>query len=442
MNEQRLTGQSRLTAVRWTAVAAVVALTVGACAAGTTSGPTAANGAPAPSTASTGARTTTQHGMTVAQTLSDEAQLTTIAFDGLAFLTGSLGSDSFFPPGKVADFWGFQYLRDNDPSGMGHNTDFLTRASLAVLSALSTDQRAQLVALAKSQVTQINEYGYDRFTLMSAFRRLLAGSTPAGSPHLDTTAVEEYSASLYAADGEISLQRATVMGAILRGLSTEQRAALDAMVGQGMTAWPVAQEPSDLRRLTGDEKVAVMTYAADLFSWYAGDVDADVYFCPERQGTYFGSFYLKDAKAVGNPGYSIGVNITADMGRAFLAVLTPTQRARITALVSSQRASLLAIVEVRRAIATELCKGIAGSTTDTATVQTLMRRYGALDGAIVARYATAFSAVGRTLTAAQRTKLMELRHRTIGDLSPKGAYLYAQPIPMPKVASTDFLFSH
>ena len=25
-------------------------------------------------------------------------------------------------------------------------------------------------------------------------------------------------------------------------------------------------------------------------SWYAGSVTADVYFCPERQGTYFGSF--------------------------------------------------------------------------------------------------------------------------------------------------------
>jgi hypothetical protein len=41
------------------------------------------------------------------QTLSDQAQLTTIAFDGLSFLTGNLGSDSFFPPGKVADYWGF-----------------------------------------------------------------------------------------------------------------------------------------------------------------------------------------------------------------------------------------------------------------------------------------------------------------------------------------------
>jgi len=46
---------------------------------------------------------------TITETLSDGAQSTTIAFDGLAFFTGSLGADSFFPPGKVADFWGFQF---------------------------------------------------------------------------------------------------------------------------------------------------------------------------------------------------------------------------------------------------------------------------------------------------------------------------------------------
>ena len=76
---------------------------------------------------------TNSGGMNIEVTLSDEAQGTTIAFDGLAFLTGSLGADSFFPPGKVADFWGFQYLRDNDPSQMGHSGNFLTKAANNVL---------------------------------------------------------------------------------------------------------------------------------------------------------------------------------------------------------------------------------------------------------------------------------------------------------------------
>ena len=49
---------------------------------------------------------------TITQAISDEAQRNTIAFDGLAYLTGNLGSQSFLPPGKVADYSGFQCLRD------------------------------------------------------------------------------------------------------------------------------------------------------------------------------------------------------------------------------------------------------------------------------------------------------------------------------------------
>ena len=138
----------------------------------------------------------------IEQAISDRAQETTIAFDALGFLTGTLGSDSFFPPGKVADFWGFQYLRDNDPSEMGHNTDFLTSASLNMLSVLTTDQRAQLIALATTQVQSIQDYGYKRLVLMDAFRRLLEGDLPAGTSALSLDAVKSFSADLYMLDGQ------------------------------------------------------------------------------------------------------------------------------------------------------------------------------------------------------------------------------------------------
>jgi hypothetical protein len=42
----------------------------------------------------------------IAQATSDNAQLHTIAFSGLAFLTGDFGSDTFLPPGKVSDYFG------------------------------------------------------------------------------------------------------------------------------------------------------------------------------------------------------------------------------------------------------------------------------------------------------------------------------------------------
>ena len=40
---------------------------------------------------------------TMEQTISDGAQRTTLAFAGLALITGNIEAQSFFPPGKVAD---------------------------------------------------------------------------------------------------------------------------------------------------------------------------------------------------------------------------------------------------------------------------------------------------------------------------------------------------
>jgi hypothetical protein len=378
---------------------------------------------------------------TIQQTLSDGAQRNTIAFDALAFITGNLGADSFFPPGKVADFWGFQYLRDNDPSQMGHNTDFLTRASFNMLVTLTPDQRGELIALAESQVDAINQYAVMRFVLMDAFRRQLAGDLPAGSSGLDQHAVMAYSADLYYLDGAISYQRAQVMGGLLRELDANQKDYLDAMVGKGMLIWPVVAEPDELRSLDHDVKVAVMTYAGDMFSWYAGSIEADVYFCPERQGTYFGAFYLKDAPAVGNPGYTIPSNLTAEMGDALLKTLSADQAAIITGLVNDQKPALYEIVDRRTDISGLLRQFMGGSTPDQTTVSNLMGHYGELDGEIIYRYATVFAQVAHTLTADQHAQVVKLRTDLLKELSyPTGAYLYAEPIPMPAIPDTDFLF--
>ena len=40
------------------------------------------------------------------------------------------------------------------------------------------------MTLATSQVDEINQYGYNRFVLMEAFRRLLDGDLPAGTSGL------------------------------------------------------------------------------------------------------------------------------------------------------------------------------------------------------------------------------------------------------------------
>jgi hypothetical protein len=377
----------------------------------------------------------------IEQAVSDKAQGMTISFDALAFLTGDLGSDSFFPPGKVADFWGFQYLRDNDPSQMGHAGDFLTSAAMNTLNNLTESQRAELIALAKSQVASINEYGYKRFILMDAFRRLIAGNLPAGTTGLNEDAVKAYSAELYQLDGQISFARAQMMGKILSNLDAGQKAYFENMLGKGMLEWPTAQEPSDIKGLDRDVKVAVMTYAADLYSWYAGSVDADVYFCPERHGTYFGSFYLKDIKAMSDPTYAIPTNMTGDLGDQMLSTLNTDQAKLITGLVDVQKPSLMGIVDTRKKISTELRKFLAGGTADQSTVLNLMQHYGELDGEIIYNLVVNFTEVNQSLTGDQKARLVAMRQELLGDLShPTGAYLYSQPIPMPEIPNTDFLF--
>jgi len=325
---------------------------------------------------------------------------------------------------------------------MGHNTDFLTRAALNMLQVLTPFQRTELIALAQSQVDDINQYAYDRFVLMDAFRRLLQNDLPHGSTGLDEAAVKVYSAELYRLDGKISYERAQVMGGLLSVLNATQKAYLDTMVGQGMLTWPDVDEPVELQGLEHDVKVAVMTYAGDMFSWYAGSVEADVYFCPERQGTYFGSFYMKDAPAVGNPNYTISSNLTGDMGDTFLKVLTPTQSVLITGLVESQKAALHEIVDRREDVAMLLRQFLEGKTPDLNTILSLMERYGELDGEIICSYATAFAQVGASLTAEQLRQLTTMRNDLLGDLSlPTEVYLHAEPIDMPDIEDSDFLFT-
>jgi hypothetical protein len=406
----------------------------------------------------------------MAQTISDGAQRTTLAFSGLAMVTGNLEAQSFFPPGKVADYTGFQYLRDNDPDNMGHNTSFLTRVANNVIYVLDDSQLAQLRILATSQLAQIDEYGYRRFPLMSAFRRLMEGDIPRGSAGLNLNAVKKASRELYLIDGQISFDRALLYARVLASLDSAQRAHFDAMKGKGWSSWPDvtdAQVKAKMQGLPQGTAVAVMTYAGDLFSWYAGSVDADVYFCPERQGTYYGSFYIKDAPAIGHEGYSIDEQLTATAGAALCdsskGYVTAEQAERMSSLVATQKNNLYAsassnIVQVRTEIAT-LLRGLltstAGSEGVRARVLALSSTYGDLDGENNYAYATVFAEVYRSLSADQKARLAALRKSIMSGRYADGTafdysvcttpFLYSSPVADPRVlepylAGTNALF--
>jgi hypothetical protein len=372
------------------------------------------------------------------QAMSDNAQLSTIAFSGLAFITGNAGADTFFPPGKVADFFGFQYMRDVDTAGYGHNTLFLSRIANNVLYILNDTQEAKLIALAKEQAPLYVNFAYNRLLLTNAFRRNLEGNIPAGATSLSVQAVSQYTSGLYNTDADLSYNRALVVGEIINSFTADQKAYLAKMEFDDYSSWPdVAEDQSLKRSLTNNEFVAVMTYASELFSWYKGGLDADVYFCPERHGTYFGGFYMKDYPAMGNPDYFISTNITGDKGKEFLNILNTEQRALITGIIDEQRSALAEIAEIRTAVCTELRKAMTGGTIDKERLYSLIERYGELDGQMSALYAARFSEVDETLTETQRTALIKLRDL---DVVPQGAYCFSTPVAMPEIPNTDCMF--
>ena len=367
------------------------------------------------------------------QTISDGAQLNTLSFDGMAFLSGNFCGCSFIPPGKVADYFGFQYVRDNDITGMGHTTDFNTVIANNLMYVLDSNQKADMIALAKLQVANINLYGAKRFPIISAFLKV---RDQPGNYSLYKDTILARSAELYRLDAIISMQRAQLYAKIIKALTVKQRHYLDSVKVLGMANMPVLPDQIDKRPLNNNQFVGVMSIAGDIYSWYVGSVPADVYFCPERQGNYFGSFYIKDAPAMGVHGYSIDTSLTQSGGTKFLAILNPTQRTLITSLVDSQRTDLYTIVSVRDSISRVLRGYLTANTIDSAAIVNLSDWYGRLDGDISYRYAMAFSEVGWTLTQYQIDTIKNLRH--LDKYPCNGAYLYSDSIAIPTVDISHF----
>ncbi|MCU0795266.1 MAG: Spy/CpxP family protein refolding chaperone [Akkermansiaceae bacterium] len=379
----------------------------------------------------------------IGQATSDEAQLHTIAFNGLAFLTAkSMGECTFIPPGKVCDYFGFQYMRDIDTGTGGHNTDFLTRIADNVLAILNDEQEAKFLALASEQAVQVEDLAMRRFPVIDAFWRLRNDDLPADKSGLDHDAIAGHLAGFWELDARLSLRRAEVFADVLRSLDEDQKQAMAKLKFGDSSTWPeqARQRVGKPRGGGGNRliQVLVMTYASEMFSWCAGSAEADVYFCPERHGTYFGGFYLKDMPVMGKRGASISTALTGDSGAGFLQTLTPEQRTAVTAIIESQRDDLAAIVRLRREISTELRRALSGNKPDSAKVLELARDYGRSDARLAILYAEAFAKVNRTLTPAQRESLVKLRN--LPGFETDGAFLYSRAIPMPDAIASRVLF--
>ncbi|MEI8312949.1 MAG: Spy/CpxP family protein refolding chaperone, partial [Verrucomicrobiota bacterium] len=229
-------------------------------------------------------------------------------------------------------------------------------------------------------------------------------------------------------DGEMSWLYATAFAEVGKSLTAQQKECLSKMKFGDFNTWP-AVEMEKYKLPRGTEKmvnVAYMTHASEFFSWYAGSVKADTYFCPERHGTYFGGFYMKDMPAMGKRDFDISTSVTGDSGKEFLNILTGDQRGNITAITDLQRKALQEIISVREAVSKELRKFLTGGQVDKNAILALGRRYGELDGEMSYYYATAFAKANRTLTADQRQALVKLRN--LDGYTSAPAYIYSDPV--------------
>ncbi len=347
----------------------------------------------------------------IEQAVSDRAQLHTIAFSGVAFLTGDFGSSTFIPPGKVCDYFGFQYMRDIDVAEKGHNPMFLNRVAGNILHILNDDQKQMFSDLAEEQADQLEGLARMRLPLIKAFHT----ERDSKSAGLKKAAVVKCVGDIFERDAELSIRRAEVMAKVYLSLDEKQKAYLAKMKFGDFNTWPALDERDKLKkRGRGRSKlfnVAYMTYASEFFSWTAGSVKADTYFCPERHGTYFGGFYMKDMPAMGKRDFDISTSVTGESGRILVEeLLTRKQAASITAIPDIQRKLLMETIDIRRAFSIELRKLLDGKKPDRKKLLALGRRYGELDGEMSWFYTMAFSKVNRTLTDEQREQLVKLRN--------------------------------
>jgi hypothetical protein len=389
---------------------------------------------------------------TLEQALMDDTQFKTLSFDGLSFITGNLCADSFIPPGKVADFFGFQYLRDTTADGQGHNTDFLTYLANNVLDILTGEQIAIISEKAKAEVESVSEYAENRYPLMSAFRRQLEGDIPDNN-ELNQDQVMQYSSDkLYKLDAEISINRAYTFSQIIKSLSDQQITLLNEMKIGGFESWTPMQDFEDTdkfdkRQFDNNEQFTLMmTYISEMFAWFAGNIESDTYFCPERQANYFGSFYVKDAPAINNPGYVIDESKTARGGELFAEILTEEQYEKLWSLVKIQSNDLHNIAETRENIATELRKYLKDGYDDMYDIDVDFiveesEMYGKYDGSISYYYTMIFTDIKNELTSEQLDQMYILRDLDEQYECPDDKiYKYSTKMDMPTIEDTDFLF--
>ena len=376
----------------------------------------------------------------IEQATSDNAQLNTISFAAMSFMSSDLCEMSFLPPGKHASYFGFQHLRDVVGGKDGHGQNFVPKVANNLFYILNSKQKAILIDLAKKQQKKIEKFALMRFPLLMAFEKYANNNFPNGTTELNKSQIIKQSGDLYALDGELSFQRAIGFAKVINSLTQKQKSSLDKFKNMPYTSWSTRRNQLNKRKFNHEVHVALMTYASELFSWYIGDVKKDIYFTPERTASYFGAYWTKAApmKAVKRDNYKISITLTSNSGEQFLQLLNNNHSLKIRNLVQQQKPFLKQMVTAREDIAKQIRKIFNGEKNNLVKIVSLSRDFGELDGQIAYLYATTFSDIKNNISSSQLKKAVKLRN--ISQYKCRGAFIYAEPSSIPKVDNLDLFF--
>ncbi len=387
-----------------------------------------------------GEKRSPEQGYSIEQATSDNAQLHTISFAALSFMSSGICEMSFLPPGKHASYFGFQYLRDVVGGDAGHGQNFVSQVANNLLYILSPQQREILLNLAEQQRMKIDQFALQRFPLLLSFERYAKGQLPQGTTRLNRRKIVQHSGELYALDGELSYERAIAFGRVVNSLTQDQKNYLNEFKNKPFDTWPQRVEQLNKRHFKHPIHVAVMTYASELLSWYIGNLEKDVYFTPERTAAYFGAYWTKAApmKAVRRGNYQISTKLTGDSGAMFLRMLNRQQQAQITNLVQRQKSFLMEMIGIRKSIATIIRNITRADAAKLETIVSLSRKFGALDGEIAYLYADTYTNIKTSLSQSQLQNATQIRN--ISQYPCKGAFIYAEPSHIPNVENLTSFF--
>ena len=376
----------------------------------------------------------------IEQATSDNAQLNTISFAAMSFMSSDLCEISFLPPGKHASFFGFQYLRDVVGGRAGHEQNFVPRVANNMLYILNSKQKAILLEMAKKQQDKIQEFALMRFPILMAIEKFANNDLPNGKKQLKKRAIVKQSGDLYALDGELSYERAIGFAKVINSLTQKQKRYLDKFKNKDFSSWPKRKDQLNKREYDHEVHVSLMTYSSELFSWYLGDVKKDTYFTPERTASYFGSYWTKAApmKAVKRDNYRISTSLTSDSGTNFLQSLDNDMQSKITDLVQEQKRHLNQMVTLRKNIANQTREIYNGKKDNLEMIVNLSREFGELDGKITYMYANTFRDIKNNLSSSKLKNAIKLRN--ISQYQCNGVFIYAEPSNLPNVGNIDKFF--